>query len=192
MGQTIQNAKEALRRQVREKVATLGERERANASIQACALLKGQEHWIRAQSIMFYAPLANELDVWPLLTEALSMGKAVALPRFFREQGVYGACQIRELSLDIRPGEFAIREPASHCAALEPSALDLVLVPGVAFDRHGRRLGRGKGFYDRLLVLIKGATCGVSFDEQVVDEIPVEPHDVRLNCILTPTRWIDL
>jgi 5-formyltetrahydrofolate cyclo-ligase len=67
----------------------------------------------------------------------------------------------------------------------------LVLVPGVAFDSHGRRLGRGKGFYDQLLAFVRGTKCGVAFDEQIVPEIPIEPHDVRLNCILTPTRWIE-
>jgi 5-formyltetrahydrofolate cyclo-ligase len=66
------------------------------------------------------------------------------------------------------------------------------LVPGVAFDLHGRRLGRGKGFYDRLLADVRGKTCGVAFDEQIVREVPVEPHDSDVNCILTPTRWIEL
>ncbi|MEY2466031.1 MAG: 5-formyltetrahydrofolate cyclo-ligase, partial [Verrucomicrobiota bacterium] len=69
--------------------------------------------------------------------------------------------------------------------------LDLILVPGVAFELHGRRLGRGKGFYDRLLADMRGTTCGVAFDEQIVAEIPVEPHDVHLDYLLTPTRWIE-
>jgi 5-formyltetrahydrofolate cyclo-ligase len=68
----------------------------------------------------------------------------------------------------------------------------LILVPGVAFDLRGYRLGRGKGFYDQLLAAVRGPTCGVGFDEQIVDAVPVEPHDVRLSCLLTPTRWIEL
>jgi 5-formyltetrahydrofolate cyclo-ligase len=70
--------------------------------------------------------------------------------------------------------------------------LDFILVPGVAFDLSGRRLGRGKGYYDRLLKQTRGTTCGVAFDEQIVGEIPVEPHDLNVNCILTPTRWIEV
>jgi 5-formyltetrahydrofolate cyclo-ligase len=62
----------------------------------------------------------------------------------------------------------------------------------VAFDVHGHRLGRGKGYYDQLLRGLGGTTCGVAFDQQIVGEIPVEPHDVRVNCVLTPTRWIEL
>jgi 5-formyltetrahydrofolate cyclo-ligase len=62
----------------------------------------------------------------------------------------------------------------------------------VAFDLHGRRLGRGKGFYDRLLARTRGTKCGVAFDEQIVAKITVEPHDAQVNCLLTPTRWIEL
>jgi 5-formyltetrahydrofolate cyclo-ligase len=54
----------------------------------------------------------------------------------------------------------------------------------------GRRLGRGKGYYDRLLAAVRGAKCGVAFDQQVVSEIPVEPHDILMNFTLTPTRWL--
>jgi 5-formyltetrahydrofolate cyclo-ligase len=67
----------------------------------------------------------------------------------------------------------------------------LALVPGVAFDVRGGRLGRGRGFYDRLLAGVSGAKCGVAFDEQIVDAVPAGPLDIRLNCILTPTRWIE-
>ena len=82
-----------------------------------------------------------------------------------------------------------MREPREHCAALALNRLDFVLVPGVAFDLDGRRLGRGKGYYDRLLATVTGAACGVAFDRQIVPRVPSEPHDARLNCILTPTRW---
>ncbi|MEO7298989.1 MAG: 5-formyltetrahydrofolate cyclo-ligase, partial [Verrucomicrobiota bacterium] len=58
------------------------------------------------------------------------------------------------------------------------------------FDLTGRRLGRGKGFYDRLLAEIPGTKCGVCFDEQIVEEIPTESHDVRMDYVLTPTRWL--
>ena len=69
--------------------------------------------------------------------------------------------------------------------------LDLILVPGVAFDPGGHRLGRGKGFYDRLLAGMRGTKCGVALEEQIVAAIPVEPLDVRMNFILTPTRVVN-
>jgi 5-formyltetrahydrofolate cyclo-ligase len=68
----------------------------------------------------------------------------------------------------------------------------LVLAPGVGFDAAGGRLGRGRGFYDRLLAHISGIKCGVAFDPQLVERIPMERHDARMNCILTPTRWLEI
>jgi 5-formyltetrahydrofolate cyclo-ligase len=135
--------------------------------------------------------MADEPDIRPLLDHALADGKLAALPRFVSTEHGYGACELRDAANDLVIGQFNIQEPAPTCREVPLNRLDLVLVPGVAFDLHGRRLGRGKGFYDQLLALVRGATCGVAFDEQVVPEIPVEPHDICLNCILTPTRWLE-
>jgi 5-formyltetrahydrofolate cyclo-ligase len=219
----IQDAKATVRRRVRQDLKAMTEAQRAGASAQARALLAAQAHWREAQAILFFAPSPEELNVWPLLGEALRAGKKVFLPRFVDaderplkrfadprqpantplKQGVnesglpagrgsYVVCEVTDPNKNIRPGQFGIREPAGGCAELPLNRLDLILVPGVAFDLHGRRLGRGKGFYDQLLAAIRGRTCGVAFDQQIVGEIPVEPHDVHLNCILTPTRWIEL
>jgi 5-formyltetrahydrofolate cyclo-ligase len=192
MPNTIREAKQALRNQVSAGLKRMGPGERAAASARARALLAAQALWQMAQWVLFFAPLAEELDVWPLLAEALAAGKRIGLPRFVAEDGSYEACQIQDLKSDLRVGHFGIREPASHCAALPSTRLDLILVPGLAFDLGGRRLGRGKGYYDQLLGELRGTTCGVGFDEQIVDEIPVAPHDVQLDCILTPTQWVDL
>jgi 5-formyltetrahydrofolate cyclo-ligase len=190
MQKAIQQAKHSLRVQVRADLARLTPEERAAASARACALLTTQEVWKRAQWVLFFAPLPTELDIWPLLQDALAAGKKVALPRFALGTNTYDPCQIIDLSLDLQPGQFGIREPSTHCLLVPPAHLDLILVPGVAFDSHGHRLGRGKGYYDQMLKGLKGTTCGVAFDQQVVGEIPVEAHDVRVDYVLTPTRWI--
>ena len=116
----------------------------------------------------------------------------MALPGFEAEENSYVAREIEDLATDLDRGQFGIREPNPDCREVLLNRLDLTLVPGVGFDFKGRRLGRGKGFYDRLLAQISGTTCGVGFDEQIVEAIPTEPHDVQLNCILTPTRWIEV
>ncbi|HEY2081226.1 MAG TPA: 5-formyltetrahydrofolate cyclo-ligase [Verrucomicrobiae bacterium] len=183
--------KSALRKEIRARIQSITPAQRATASAQACALLEQQSVWKRAQLIFFYAPLPEEMDIWPLLGDCLAAGKTVALPRFDAATQRYVACQISDVARDLSDGQFGIREPGGHCIAVPPNRLDLVLVPGVAFDRHGRRLGRGKGFYDQLLTSVRGTTCGVAFDEQIVESIPVEPHDVPLNCILTPTCWLE-
>ncbi|HLH53273.1 MAG TPA: 5-formyltetrahydrofolate cyclo-ligase [Verrucomicrobiae bacterium] len=184
--------KARLRKEIRRRVESLSEEERNTASIRACSLIVRQKAWEQARAVLFYAPLKLELDVWPILDLALQGGKIVCLPRYEPLHDSYHACRIRNLAGEIGLGRFGIREPISSCPGYPLNQLDLVLVPGVAFDLHGRRLGRGKGFYDRLLRAVGGMTCGVGFDEQIIERVPVEPHDSGLNCILTPTRWIQL
>jgi 5-formyltetrahydrofolate cyclo-ligase len=192
MHSTIREAKRALRNQVSAELKRIQPGERDAASAQARSRLAAQARWQTAQWVLFFAPLPEELDVWPLLAKALSAGKKVALPRFVVETGSYETRQVLDLGADLQVGHFGIREPHSRCAPLPSSRLDLILVPGLAFDLHGRRLGRGKGYYDQLLKGLEGTTCGVAFDQQVVVEVPAEPHDVRLNCLLTPTCWIEV
>jgi 5-formyltetrahydrofolate cyclo-ligase len=136
--------------------------------------------------------MPEEVDLWPLAESALAAGKAVALPRFDLSLGAYGAARILDIAQDVKVGQFGIREPGPECAPMPLNRLDLILVPGLAFDLHGCRLGRGKGFYDRLLAAVCGTTCGVAFEEQMVPQVPVEPHDIKVNCIVAPTRWIEL
>jgi 5-formyltetrahydrofolate cyclo-ligase len=182
--------KQALRDQVRAFLKLVPQEQRMAASARARALLEREALWQRARSVMFFAPLPGELDVWPLLASALASGRQVALPLFVAATRSYEACWILNPETDVRVGHFGIREPCSDCARVSPGKLDLILVPGVAFDLQGRRLGRGKGYYDQLLGVWRGTACGVAFDEQIVDEIPMEPHDVPMNCILTPNLCV--
>src|SRR5205823_12811558 len=114
--------------------------------------------------------------------------KHVALPRFLPDTGAYAAFFVRDEPL--MPGPFNIFEPSMNNPA-PLNRLDLIVAPGLAFDGWGRRLGRGKGFYDRLLSAVNGVKCGICFEEQLLAEIPVESHDVTLDFVATPTRWLD-
>jgi 5-formyltetrahydrofolate cyclo-ligase len=184
--------KTTLRQKLRERLKEIPAADRQIFSEQACALIEKQAVWQNAKSILFYAPLPDELDIWPLLGDALAERKMVVLPKFNSRENHYVGCEIADLENDLSPGEFGIREPASHCPQISLNRLDFALVPGVGFDLMGRRLGRGKGFYDRLLTEFSGKKCGICFDIQLVEEVPTEPHDVRLNYILTPTRWLEV
>jgi len=184
-------SKQELREEIRARLKTLTDVQRSALSSKACALLEKQNVWKNAKSVFFYAPLPEEIDIWPLVRDSLGAGKLVCLPRFDAATNRYVACQIQNLAGDVISGRFGIREPISQCPTIPLSKLDLALVPGVAFDLRCRRLGRGKGFYDRLLADASGVRCGVAFDEQIVAEIPVEPHDVSVDCLLTPTRWLE-
>jgi 5-formyltetrahydrofolate cyclo-ligase len=157
-----------------------------------CAKLKEQPFFRDAASILFFAPLPNEVDLWPLLEEAVAGNKPVALPCFDAEKQRYISRRVKNLRVEIVSGRFGIREPSNACVDISLDDLDLVLVPGVAFDRAGRRLGRGKGFYDRLLQHFRGKKAGIAFDEQLVENVPTEATDVRMDFILTPTRCVEM
>lgn len=182
--------KHALRQQVASRVRAMGADQREQDSANARSLLKSQRLWTEAKTVLFFAPLPLELDIWPLLVEGRLSGKTIALPRFSEPDQTYRACEVRDLAGDLCRGRFGIREPSVKCAEIPLKQLDLVLAPGVAFDVRGRRLGRGKGYYDRLLAAVRGSRCGVAFEQQMVAAVPVEPHDVSVDCILTPTRWL--
>lgn len=183
-------AKAQLRQEVQEVLRTIPAERVRELSRHACERLARQPVWRQAASVFGFAPMAGELDIWPLIEAAWEMGKEVALPQFDPAIRAYRVCRVRGAA-DLVLGHFGIREPAPDCPPAELKRLDLVLVPGVAFDSRGRRLGRGKGYYDRMLPATRGVLCGVAFDEQVVGEVPAAPHDASVSCILTPTRWIE-
>ena len=186
------SAKKELRERLRARLRGIPAARRERDSALARALLARQRVWRDAKAVLFYAPLPDEIDVLPLLEQALAEGRTVCLPRFFPDRGGYGACQIDNFARDCAPGKFGIAEPAARCPIFPLNRLDLALVPGVGFDAAGHRLGRGRGFYDRILAGVAGARCGVAFDEQLAGPIPAEPHDIALNCIITPTRWVEI
>jgi 5-formyltetrahydrofolate cyclo-ligase len=188
LSQSIAEAKSDLRQKIRAALEKISPAVRAVESIGLCDRLKAQIP--SAHTILFYAPLPDELDVWPVLELSLALGVNCALPFFDAEQKTYGARRLQNLAAEIVTGKFGIREPAPSCPEIPPEKFDLVLVPGVAFDWNGHRLGRGRGFYDRLLKQVSGLKCGVGHDFQLLGNIPTEPHDARVNFIVTPTRCV--
>jgi 5-formyltetrahydrofolate cyclo-ligase len=188
----IHTAKVSLRKQIRGALQKFPPAVRDALSAQVRDRLKEQAIWKNAGSVLFFAPLADEPDLWPLLEEALAGKKIAALPRSDSANNGYIAGRVQNLRAEIVTGQFGIREPCASCVEIPLNRLDLVLIPGVGFDLQGRRLGRGRGFYDRLLADVDGIKCGIAFDEQVVNEIPAGPQDVRLNFILTPTHCVEI
>ena len=170
--------KAELRERMREEAKRHAAGERAEASRQICERIRQQQVWRKATSVLLFVPTAYEPDISALMNE----GKRVSLPAFNEKLGRYEA---REVKGELVAGRFGILEPAASCPLSE--GLELVLAPGVAFAPDGSRLGRGKGFYDRLLAGLSAIRVGVCFDWQVLPEIPNDPHDVKMDHIVTPT-----
>ncbi len=184
----IPETKSELRAKIRTALKKISPAVRAVESIDLCERLKTQLP--SAHIILFFAPLPDELDVWPLLEFSMALGTTCALPVFDAVKKLYVARGLDRLATDIVTGKFGVREPAASCAEIPSDKFDLVLVPGLAFDLSGNRLGRGQGFYDRLLEKISGIKCGVGYDFQLLENIPAEPHDAKVDFIVTPSRCV--
>lgn len=191
MAESPTDQKAALRASARAALASLTPEQKEKSAKSICDQLVSLAIWKSAHSVLLFAPRQDEPNIWPLAERALREGKMVALPRFIAPANIYEAAFISDPRVDVGRGQFGILEPTPLCNIADLKRLDLVLVPGLAFDWTGHRLGRGKGFYDRLLASVSGKTCGVAFDPQLVSMIPAEPHDVLLNCILTPSHWLE-
>jgi len=190
MSASISVQKAELRERVRAGTRDLWTTRRAAASKEVCLRLRKVPEWSAARSVLLYMALADELDLHTLIGDSLRAGKIVAFPRFVAEYQEYVACRVADLANDLSVGRFGIREPGVECPVIPLNRLDFVAIPGIAFTLNGRRLGRGRGYYDRLLAPVSGTKCGVALDEQVVESIPVGAHDVQLDWIVTPSRSV--
>ncbi|MEO6784600.1 MAG: 5-formyltetrahydrofolate cyclo-ligase [Chthoniobacteraceae bacterium] len=163
---------------------------RAEKSARLCAAIAESAAWRDARTVAIFAPQPREPDVE--LLWMLGDGKAFAYPRVTEDRlDLFRVASLHELA----PGTFGVREPVADIAhAVAPETLGLILVPGVAFTADGARLGRGGGFYDRLLAWLAPHTSkiGVCFDSQILHELPVEAHDQHVDFIATESGLLSV
>jgi 5-formyltetrahydrofolate cyclo-ligase len=181
-------AKDALRARMVALRAGTDPAAREAASRAIAARLSELPAWRSARTVALYAPLGAEVDTREIARLAVAAGKRLAWPRLARSGRAmeFACCAPAELV----PGPARALEPPASAPALAGASIDLVVVPGVAFDPRGGRLGRGRGHYDATLAGLPAsvARLGVAFDAQVVEGIPAEPHDVPLDGVVTETR----
>ncbi len=182
--------KETARRQVIDKIKAMSQQQMAEESKIICEKLYNSSLWQRASKVFAFAPMNSEVDIWGLIMNGLKDGKTIALPFYIKQCNIYKARVVRDLEKDVVKGKLGIREPKEECEELSLKGIDLILVPGIAFSPDGYRLGRGKGYYDKMLAEAQGIKCGVCFECQYGWNVPVEPHDIKLDCIITPSLWL--
>ncbi|MGI5901771.1 MAG: 5-formyltetrahydrofolate cyclo-ligase [Desulfitobacteriia bacterium] len=139
-----------------------------------------------SSTVMVYLDFQEEVETTAIAENILETGKRLIIP-FCQGQEIL-PCQIVDLTRDIQKGKFGIREPrAGRLNPVDPREIDLVLVPGVAFDSQGNRVGFGRGYYDRFLPQLRADTLlvGLAFSCQMAEKIEVEEHDVRMSLIVT-------
>ena len=150
--------------------------------------LFNEEEFKRARVVMFYVSLQDEVDTFIMIDEALKAGKRIAVPVILKEEKRLIAGEIHNRLEDLESQHFGICQPRRDRVKEVPlDDIDLVVVPGVAFDRKNIRLGRGHGYYDRFLSGLpkKTKTIGLAFDFQVLEDLPQDPHDVPVSTIIT-------
>lgn len=176
-------------RQRREAIAT---EEHAARSRAICERVMRLAIYQAACSLHCYVPVRSEVDTLPLLTDALAREKHVVVPVVQRGSEELAHTRLTSLAAeDLQPGLFGIPQPRTLCPA-EVGECRLLVVPLLAFDRSGYRLGYGKGYYDRLLAVARAPTVGVAFAAQEVAAVPREPHDLPLDWIVTEAEVIEV
>jgi len=167
----------------------LAEEERFRAAALIQASLTALPEYAAAGSLALYAAFRGEVPTAGMIREALSAGKKVLLPAVEKSGLVFRRIGC---DADMVPGRFGIPEPGAGCRPAPVESIDLFVIPGVAFDLQGHRVGYGRGYYDRALHRFEsgGKLVGICYDFQLVDEIAGEPHDVIMDRVITERRAV--
>lgn len=194
---SINLQKQMLRKTMKAKRASLHESERARLSMIICENIMKHPSAANLQAgavLLTYMPVQAEVDVKPMMEWAWRRGIHVLLPRVDQDSNTLSLHEIADHTQLVK-GPWDISEPSIEAPEWEQDhAIDIVLVPGVAYDMHGNRLGQGGGFYDRLWEQWRASAnesqrtpylLAPAYTVQVVDQLPIESHDMKVDCIVT-------
>jgi 5-formyltetrahydrofolate cyclo-ligase len=180
--------KKELRRLIKQKLAELSPQERSDKSKQICQHLIHSEVFQKAAVVMAFLSMPHEVDTTPIILNAWQQGKTVAVPKVSWSQRHMIPVEIQSLETGVETGRNGLRNPTGG-VPVPFEDIDLVLTPGLGFDRSGNRLGRGGAYYDRFFrsPTLRAARWALSFSLQVLDRIPVNEEDVPVDAIVTET-----
>ena len=167
--------KKALRTYIRQTERTLDPAYKAESSEAICRCVLALEEYRAAGTVFAFAGTVHEIDTALLLKETLAAGKTLVLPRC-AEGHALDLCVVTSMD-ELVPGMYGILEPKADCALVTPADIDFAVVPCLSFDRRGRRLGQGGGYYDRLLPQLACPTCLICRERLMSEAVPTEEHD---------------
>jgi 5-formyltetrahydrofolate cyclo-ligase len=189
---TLRDDKRTLRESLIAARDALPAAMRARASRSIADRIAALPAWRAARVVLLTLPFRSEWDARLAVRDARADGKPVAVPRVDAPARMLHALVIEDLERDVEPGYRGIPEPRADRPAIPLDRIDWVLVPGIAFDPAGKRLGYGGGYYDRLLPLLPPAAERVAgaFEAQIVERVPAARHDIGVDCIVTERRML--
>lgn len=190
----INAEKNSIRKRILESRSKLTREDICIKSGVICSRLLKQQEFVQARLVMCYMDFRSEVMTGEIITGCIKTGKRVVLPYVGKTNGISGelqAYEIKDLKSDVTEGAYGILEPdPGRTDRIDEKEIDLVIVPGVAFDLHKNRIGYGAGYYDRFLYRLRPVCvkAGIAFDIQIVDNVPVDENDIEMDLIITETR----
>ena len=160
---------------------------RLKKSLKIKELLFESKEFKSAEVILFYLSFDGEVDTYSMIKDSLKMGKTIVVPFIEKRNKDLIPSRIKGLSSrDLKEGPYGIKQP-TRLDSIDIERIDLAIIPGVAFDRKGRRLGRGKGYYDRFLKRLHPSAkkIGLAFEFQILPDLTTSPHDFCLDKIIS-------
>lgn len=191
METSLGKTKVELRQQMKERLTALTAAQVCVNSAAVWERLSVMPEVASAGCLLAYVSKAHEIDTHGLIQQLLAIGKYVCVPSFDGTSRHYRASKLRDFHADLGKGKFGILEPKGEAVCIvRADKLDAVLLPGLAFDVHGNRVGRGLGFFDRLIMEASGIKIALAHDFQVLNEVPADAHDVCVDFIVTEKRIV--
>jgi 5-formyltetrahydrofolate cyclo-ligase len=189
----ISARKKAVRQAALLRRDALSDGERRERSTVIAYLLSSLDEVREAQTLMAYASFRSEVDTSQFMTWCLQHGKRLALPRVAGARAM-DTCLVHDLDADLESGAWGIPEPSARLSRLSPGEIDIVIVPGVAFDRKGGRLGYGGGYHDKYMMGLRARVrrIAVAFEAQVEDVVPRGAHDLTMDVLVTEEGVLQL
>jgi len=186
----MKDAKEVVRKRILAERSGLSEEEVLERSIKIQERLYVTQHYQSARTVMTYVDFQNEVETRSIITRAFKEEKNVVVPVCGPNYSLWPV-KIESLE-DLEPGTMGVLEPSKTKTVVQKEKLDLVLMPGIAFDRHGNRLGYGLAYYDRFLAELSPSTViiALAYDFQVLSVLPHEDHDRKVDIIITEREII--
>ena len=189
----VKAKKSEIRQEALAKRDALSKKERAEKSAAIMDRLFDFANFLEAKIVMFYMSHESEVETEEMVRKAIEIGKVIALPLVDTKTGEILPFKVDDPDRDVRPGYGGISEPdPNRCKQIPVQHINLAIVPAIALDERGGRIGHGTGFYDRFIPELDITTrkVALSFECQIVPQIPMEPHDRYIDIIITEERII--